>query len=207
LAIELPYGHLEDQIMSSFFCECPTIEPDAFLRYATGEEVRDLFREHKEELAWLAVFLTGNAELAKVCVVDAFALATAPSDELVESLERWTRGCTIRSAVEMQQSRISLLASIYERTPCRECHHDPPAPVPLDLLCDQPEELGLCLDVLCRAALVLIGIEHYSPSESAQILKISRTAVESAYCVALEFLEVLSCKMLMDSDVGAQPCC
>ena len=191
--------------MSSFFYQCPSTQPDECFRRSTGQEVRDLFKEHKEELAWLAVFLTGNAELAKVCVVDAFAFATAPSDELVESLERWTRGCTIRSAVEMQQSRISLLACIYERTPCRECNHDPLAPVPLDLLCDKLEELGLCLDVLCRAALVLIGIEHYSPSESAQILKISRTAVESAYCAALEFLEVLSCKMLMDS-VGAQPC-
>lgn len=193
--------------MSSFFYQCPSIQPDECFHRATGEEVRDLFREHKEELAWLAVFLTGNAELAKACVVDAFALATAPSDEFVESLERWTRGCTIRSAVEMQQSRISLLACIYERTPYCERNHDPLAPVALDLLCDKPEELGLCLDVLCRAALVLIGIEHYSPSESAQILKISRTAVESAYCAALEFLEVLSCKMLMDSDVAAQPCC
>ena len=193
--------------MSSFFYQCPSTQPDECFHRSTGEEVRALFREHKEEVAWLAVFLTGNAELAKVCVVDAFALATAPSDELVESLECWTRGCTIRSAVEMQQSRISLLACIYELTPRREQNHDPLAPVLLDLLCDQPEELGLCLDVLCRAALVLIGIEHYSPSESAQILKISRTAVESAYCAALEFLEVLSCKMLMDSDVGAQPCC
>jgi hypothetical protein len=107
----------------------------------------------------------------------------------------------------MQQSRISLLASVHERTSGRQSKHAPLAPVVLDLLYDKPEELGLCLDVLCRAALVLIGIEHYSPGESAQILKISRTAVESAYCVALEFLEVLSCKMLMDSDVGAQPCC
>lgn len=192
--------------MSSFDYQCSS-QADGFFRYATGEEVGTAFCEHKEELAWLAVFLTQSAELAKVCLVDAFAIATAPSDVVAESLECWTRSCTIRSAVEMQQSRISLLACIYERTPCRECNHDPLAPVPLDLLCDQPEELGLCLDVLCRAALVLIGIEHYSPSESAQILKISRTAVESAYCAALEFLEVLSCKMLMDSDIGAQPCC
>ena len=100
------------------------------------------------------------------------------SDVFVESLERWTRRCTIRSAVEMQQSRISLLASIYERTPCCHRNHAPLAPVVLDLLCDKPEELGLCLDVLCRAALVLSGIEHYSPSESALILGVSRTAVE-----------------------------
>lgn len=193
--------------MSSFFYECPTNEPDAFLRYATGEEVRKAFREHREELAWLAVFLTADAELAKVCVVDAFALATTPKDVLAQSLEPWTRRCTIRSAIEMQQSRISLLASIYERTPCRHRNHAPLAPFALDLLCDKSEELGLCLDVLCRAALVLCGIEGYSSAESALILGASRAAVEAAYCTALEFLEVLSCKMLMDSGVGVQPCC
>ena len=194
--------------MSSFLYECPMLEPDAFSRYATGEDVREAFREHREELAWLAVFLTADTELAKVCVVDAFALATTPEDVFAESLDSWTRRCTIRSAVEMQQWRISLLASIYEGTPCRHHRHAPLAPVVLDLLYDKPEDLGLCLDVLCRAALVLCGIEGYSSTESALILGASRTAVEAAYCTALEFLEVLSCKMLAESDSERiQPYC
>ena len=192
--------------MSSYFYQCST-QPDGFFRYATGEEVRIVFREHKEALAWLAVFLTGSAELAKVCVVDALALATAPSDVVAESLERWTRCCTIRSAIEMQQSRISLLASIYERNPCRRWNHATLSPVVLALLYDNPEELGLCLDVLCRAALVLCGIEGYSSTDAALMLGLSRTAVEAAYCTASEFLEILSCKMLVDSGADAQPCC
>jgi DNA-directed RNA polymerase specialized sigma24 family protein len=207
LAIELPYTRVEDQIMSSFFYECPTIEPDAFWHHATGEEVCRAFREHGEELAWLAVFLTADAGLGKVCVVDAFALATTPKDVLAQSLDRWTRRCTIRSAIEMQQSRISLLASIYERSPCRHRNHAPLAPVVLDLLYDKPEELGLCLDVLCRAALVLRGIERYSPTDSALILGVSRTAVEAAYCAALQELEILSCEMLMDLGTGSPSCC
>ena len=193
--------------MSSFSYECPAIEPDAFLRYATGEEVRKAFREQREELAWLAVFLTADVELAKVCMVDSFALATTPKDVLAQSLERWTRRCTIRSAMEMRQSRISLLASIYERTPCRHRNHAPLAPVVLDLLYDKPEELGLCLDVLCRAALVLRGIERYSPTDSALILGVSRTAVEAAYCAALQELEILSCEILVDLGTGSQLCC
>jgi hypothetical protein len=64
------------------------------------------------------------------------------------------------------------------------------------VLYDNPERFGRCLDVLCRAAVVLIGIEHYSPTESAQILGISRTAVEAAYCAALEFFEILHCEMI-----------
>jgi len=193
--------------MSSFFYECPTMEPDAFLHHATGEEVRRAFREHREELAWLAVFLTPDAELAKVCVVDAFALATTPTDVLAQSLERWTRRCTIRSAIEMQQSRISLLASIYERAPYRDCNHLSIGPVVLDLLYDTPEELGLCLDVFCRTALVLRGIERYSPTDAALILGVSRTAVEAAYCTALQELEVLSCGMVVNLGAASPSCC
>lgn len=193
--------------MSSFPYQSPSTRDDGFFRYATGDEVRKAFREHKEELAWLAVFLTANAELAKVCVVDACAVAVTPSDLCVLWLERWTRRCTIRSAVEMQQSRISLLASAYERTPCPYRDHTPLAPLVLDVLYDKPERFGRCLDVLCRAAVILIGIEHYSPSESAQILGISRTAVEAAYCAALEFFEILGCEMLVELGMGVQPCC
>jgi DNA-directed RNA polymerase specialized sigma24 family protein len=182
--------------MSSFFYECPTMEPDALLHDARGEEVREAFREHREELAWLAVFLTGNAELAKVCLVDAFALATTPKDVFAQSLERWTRHCTICSAIEMQQSRIALLASVYECAPYAHGDHAPLSPIVLDLLYETPEEVALRLDLFCRAALVLRGIERYSPINSALILGVSRTAVEAAYWAALQELEVLGCEML-----------
>ncbi len=167
--------------MGSFHYQCSSNGEDEVFRYATGDEVRKAFREHREELAWLAVFLTANAELAKVCLVDACAVAATPSDICAQWLERWTRCCTIRSAVEMQQSRISLLASIYQCAPCHRRDYTPLAPLVLDVLYEKPERFGRCLDVLCRAALVLIGIEHYSPTESAQLLGISETAVERAY--------------------------
>ena len=192
-------------MMSSHY-QCPTGSQDASFRYATGDEVRKAFREHREELAWLAVFLTANAELAGVCLVDACAVAAMPSDVCPQWLESWTRCCTIRSAVQMQQSRISLLASVYERTPSHHRHHTPLAPLVLDVLCDKPERFGRCLDVLCRAAVILIGIEHYSPTESAQILGISGAAVEAAYCAALDFFEILQCEMLGDFGMGVQCC-
>jgi DNA-directed RNA polymerase specialized sigma24 family protein len=196
LAIELPYAHLEDQIMSSTFYECPTMVPDAVLHHATGEEVREAFREHREELAWLAVFLTADEELAKVCLVDAFALAIMPKDVFARSLERWTRRCTIGSALEMQHSRIALLARVYECAPYARQDHAAVSPIVLDLLYETPEEVALRLDALCRAALVLRGIERYSPIDSAHILGVSRTAVEAAYCVALQELEILGCETL-----------
>ncbi len=193
--------------MSSFFYQCPSTPPDDCFRYATGEEVRESFREQREELAWLALFVTADTELAKVCVVDAFAVATTQKDVLAQSLERWTRCCTIRSAIEMRQSRISLLASIYERTASGPRNHAPLDPLVLDVLYQKPEELGLCLDVLCRAALVLCGIEKYSLSDSARMLGVSRSAVEAAYCAALDFCDILDCEMFMDSGVNAGACC
>lgn len=182
--------------MSSSFYECPTMVPDAVLHQATGEEVREAFREQREELAWLAVFLTADSELAKVCLVDAFALATTPKDVFAESLDRWTRRCTIRSAIEMQQSRIALLATAHECAPYAHGDHAPLSPIVLDLLYETPEEVALRLDVLCRAALVLRGIERYSLINSAFILGVSRTAVEAAYCAALQELEILGCETL-----------
>lgn len=193
--------------MSFFSNGRPPIPGEQSLWNLTAEDVRTAFREHEEELAWLAIFLTANAKLAQVCVVDACARAATQSDVLVECVEGWTRCCTIRSAIEMQQSRISLLASIYERTPCRHRNHVSLAPGVLDLLYDYPEEPGLRLDVLCRAALVLRGSERYSSTESALMLGVSRTAVEAAYCTALGFLEVLSCEMLTNMERGTQPCC
>jgi len=180
--------------MSSFSSQCPPRAWDALL----GDG------EHEDNLAWLAVFLTPNAALAEACIVDAYARAVASSDAFVQSLHRWTRSCTIISAIEMQQSRIAVLASIYEHAPADQFDDSPLAPVVLDLLSDSPMELGLCLDILCRAVTVLIGVEHYSPTESAQILGISRAAVEAAYCAALEFLQVVSCRELIDPNMGCE---
>ncbi len=192
--------------MSSSFYQCSS-QADGFCRYATGEELRTTFRQHGEELVWLALFLTGDAELANACVVDAFSVATAPNDGLALSPEGWARLCTIGSAIEMQQWRISLLASVHELTPCHHRDDVPLDPADLELLYDSPEELNLILDVLCRAALVLCGIEGYSSTESALMLGVSRTAVETAYCTALESLEILTLKMLIESQACAQPCC
>ena len=192
--------------MNSSLCQCSPEGEDEFFRYATGDEVRNAFCEHREDLAWLAVFLTANAELANVCMVDSCAVAATPKDVCVHWLQSWIRCCTIRSAVEMQQSRIFLLGAVYERTASHRRDYTPLAPLVLDVLYDKPERFGRCLDVLCRAAMVLIGIEHYSPTESAQILGVSRSALEAAYCAALEFFEILGCELCGDLGMGVQCC-
>ena len=161
-----------------------------------------LFAKSEDELAWLAVFLTPTAELAQVCIVDAHARAAGSARDGVQSVRSRTRRGIIRSAIEMQQSRIAQLASFYELKKADEFDDAPLAPAVLDLLYDNPVELGLRLDILCRAVTVLIAIEHRSPTQSAKILGIRRTAVEAAYSAALEFLETVSCTSLTDGELG-----
>ncbi len=187
--------------------QCPSIGSEPYLRHVTAEEIRRVFREHLEEVEWLALFLTGNEELATVCMVDACAVAAAPNDVFVQLFGCWIRGYTIRSAIEMQQVRIAELASFYERRPCDHREHAPLASEDLDLLYERPDKAAVRIDVLCRLALVLRGIEGYSPVESARILGVSPTVVEAAYCAALQALEVVTCEVLVESETAAQRCC
>ncbi len=184
--------------MNSFSNQYVAQGVERYLRELTADNIRTAFREHLEEVEWLALFLTADEELAGVCIVDACSLAMAANDVFVQPVGCWMRGCTLRSAIEMQHVRIAELASIHERKPCPHHEHAPLAPDVLELLYERPEELGLRLDALCRAVLVLLGIEGYSPTEAARTLGVSRTAVEAAYCAALESLEIVSCEMLVD---------
>jgi len=193
--------------MNYFSYEFPSADLDQALQRVTVDEVRELFADNPEQLEWLALFLTADKQLASVCMVDACVLATMPDDIYEQWLQPWIRCCTIRSAVEMQRSRMSLLASIYEGMPCFRRDYVPLRPAILDLLYERALELGRFLDVLCRAVVVLMGIERYSSEESAQMLGVSQVAVETAYCTAMEFLEVLHCEATSLCGVNAQACC
>ncbi len=184
--------------MNSFSNQYVAHDVERYLRQVAAEQIRRAFGEHLEEVEWLALFLTAGEELATACIVDACALATTPNDVFVQPVGCWMRGCTLRSAIEMQHVRIAQLASIYERRPCPHGQHAPLAWDVLDFLYERPAEVALRIDVLCRAALVLLGIEGYSATEAARILGVSETAVEAAYCAALQALEILSCEALMD---------
>jgi len=59
------------------------------------------------------------------------------------------------------------------------------------------EESGVViarLDVLCRSALVICGLEKHSAYEAATLLGIDPAGVEGAYCAAIKSLEVISCE-------------
>jgi DNA-directed RNA polymerase specialized sigma24 family protein len=165
---------------------------------ATTEDIRATFISHRKELTWLAEFLTDNDEVAEACVIDASVIAAAQSVVFQAYLWRWTRLAIISSTVEIQESRITQLASFYERRSCVHREHPQLADDSIEFLVAKSDVFQSRLDVLCRFALIMRGVEKCSSSEAARLLRISRHAVESAYCAAIEWLEIIHCQMLID---------
>jgi DNA-directed RNA polymerase specialized sigma24 family protein len=63
-----------------------------------------------------------------------------------------------------------------------------------EILVEESSVVIAKLDVLCRAALVICGLEKRSASEAAALLGIDPAGVQGAYCAAIESLEVVSCE-------------
>jgi DNA-directed RNA polymerase specialized sigma24 family protein len=170
--------------------------------HATSDDICRVFTEYREEFEWLALFLTGNKDLADTCVVDACALAVPQKQVFLDWLERWARSMTILSAINMQQSRIAQLGATYQRHPCPHREHASLAPGEVKLLKAHPHDIVGRLDVLCRFVLVMRGIEEYSPKQSALMLGINGVVVEAAYCAALESLKMLKYEIVdvLDGD-------
>ena len=165
-----------------------------------------IFGNYQEELQWLANFLTGDERLAVACVVDACALAKSQNPDFEEWLLQWARLSTMRSAVEIQHSRIVRLAAVYKRRPCIHGGHKALSEDSFDLVVEESNVLVSRLDVLCRCALVLCGIEKQPAREAAFFLGVDPASVENAYCTALHFLEVIGCEQLQRQDNLAAIC-
>ncbi len=165
-----------------------------------------VFSDYREELEWLANFLTGNEKLAAACVVDACALAKEQNPDFEQWLLQWARLGTLRSAAEIQHSRIVQLSAVYKRRPCIHDGHKALSQDSLDLIVEESNLLISRLDVFCRCALVICGIEKKPAREAAELLGVDPASVESAYCTALEFLEVIGCQQLQREDNLAAIC-
>ncbi|HEY2171684.1 MAG TPA: hypothetical protein VGJ30_18815, partial [Candidatus Angelobacter sp.] len=127
--------------------------------------------------SWLAEFLTGDEMMAWACVIDAQAPAETRNTGGEEWFWSWRREAIIRSALDMKRVRIAQLASVYDRRCCVHCEHAL-APEHADLLASKREPVKRHLDVLCRFALILRGVEQRSTAETSEVLGISNYAVE-----------------------------
>lgn len=166
---------------------------------ASADEVRTAFTQHKQELTWLAEFLTGDETMASACVVDACTRSESRNEISEEWFWVWMRETTIRSALDLERVRIDQLASVYERRDRIHCQHASLSAGTAELLVIEFDAVQLRIDVLCRFVLMLCGVEERSVTETAQLLGISKRAVEGAYCAALDALEVIYSQSILES--------
>ncbi|MFZ3210977.1 MAG: hypothetical protein WA188_05630 [Terriglobales bacterium] len=168
---------------------------------APADEIRAAFTEHREELAWLAGFLTGNEMVAAACIIDARNLAQNEGKVVQEWFWTSARDATIRSALDVQQVRIGQLSSAYDHDGCiYQQHAAPPLDIDtLEFLVREFDEIRRRLDSICRFVLVLRGIENRLLPEVALLLGISEHAVEAAYCAALQSIDVIRSQAIVES--------
>ena len=121
-------------------------------------------------------------------------------------LLEWARLATMHSAMEIQGSRIKQLSHVYLQRPCIHGGHTALSQDSLELVIEQSSVLVTKLDVLCRCALVICGIEKYSVESAAALLAIDPASVEGAYCAALQFLEVIGCEQFRGQNSFAAIC-
>ncbi len=179
---------------------------DSFREPVATESIGRVFNQHREELEWLANFLTGDELIAAACVIDASALAESENPGFQEWLSEWTCLATIRSAVQIEQRRIAQLASAYKQRPCMHGGHTALSSDWREILVEESNVLIARLDVLCRFALVICGLEKRSAHEAALLLGVDPTSVEGAYCTAMKFLEVIGCEQFQRQNDFAAIC-
>lgn len=175
---------------------------------ATADEIRTAFTEHREELAWLAGFLTDDEMVAAACLIDARKLAQSGGKVVQEWLWTSARDATIRSALDVQRVRIAQLSSAYDRRASTHVQH---AALPLDIdtlefLARESDQIRLRLDSICRFALVLCGIENRCSRQVARLLGISEHAVKAAYLAALQSLDVIRSQAIVEAYGCAAAC-
>ena len=170
-------------------------------RCATPDDIRKVFGDYHNMLRWLTGFLIGDEKLAGACIVDACTIAETQTPDFHEWLVHWGARATVGCALQIQQANITELAPNYESSDPAHLKHPALSPEYFLLLIKNTENIHARLDVLCRFVLILRGIANESYDKVAAQLGISRSAVEGAYCVAFDALELTSDGVLCSADV------
>ncbi len=165
-----------------------------FTEPAVSEYVGTAFSQNREELEWLANFLTGDEKIAEACVVDACTQAESENPSLQEWSFKWASMSAICSAAQVQQQRVGQLSSSYMQCGCIHGGHTALSSDWCDILLEESSVVCARLDILCRFALVICGLEKRSANEAALLLGVDPASVEGAYCAAIKCLEVISCE-------------
>jgi hypothetical protein len=171
-------------------------------RYATADDIRKVFGDYHNVLHWLAVFLLGHEKLADACIVDACTIAHTQTPIFHEWLVHWAARATLGCAFQRQRALVAELAPGYQKSEPVRGAHPPLSAEYFRLLINNSEDIHARLDVLCRFVLVLRGIAKYPCNQVAVRLGISQSAVERAYCVAYDTLDLVSKQVLRNADIS-----
>ncbi len=168
--------------------------------------VCDIFSQYDTELGWLALFVAGDEATAEACVIDASGLAGTEAIGLDDELSAWARHAVWRTVIHVQRVRIAQLSLAYEH---RIYAFGSPAALSrnsIEVVIEESSLLLKKLDVLCRCALVMCGIERRPTHEAALALGVSDAGVHAAYCSALESLEAIQCERFIAQNQYAAVC-
>jgi membrane protein DedA with SNARE-associated domain len=170
-------------------------------RCAKTDDIRDVFGDYHNALRWLTVFLNGDEKLADACIVDACPIAQTQTPDFHEWLVHWAARATVGCSLHLQHARILELAPEYEKSELAHEEHPPLSADYFRLLIKESDCIHARLDVLCRFVVVMRGIAKYSCVEVSTQLGISPGAVERAYCVSFDSLDLASSEVRCNADV------
>lgn len=170
-------------------------------RGVTEDDMRKVFGDYHNLLRWVAAFLIEDDKPTDACVIDACTIAEAQTPVFHEWLVHWGARATVARALRGQRAEIAELAHQYEQGEPVRRKYPPLSAEYFLLLVKNFEEIRNRLDVLCRFVLVLRGIAMASYDQVTTQLGISRNAIELAYCVAFDTLELVSGGRLCDAAV------
>lgn len=171
-------------------------------RYATADDIRNFFGDYHNTLHWLAFFLIGDEKLADACILDACTIAQTQTPIFHEWLIHWAARATLGCALQRQHAVVEELAPEYEKSEPLHGDHPPLSPKYFRMLVENSEDIRARLDVLCRFVLIMHGIAKDSYEGVASQLGISQSAVERAYCVAFDTLNLTFNQEPCNADVS-----
>ncbi len=156
---------------------------------ATAEELRGIFETERDHLYWIAFVITGDANLADRCLVDASGLSAYGAGVFRDWLSTWSRSATARIASNAVRGTISASAAQYANRTCDHANHSLLSQEEIQSIrLLDPLQVISELDAISRAVLVFRGFQASSLADCALQLQVPRKCVLAAYCNALRWV-------------------
>lgn len=178
--------------MSWFQSSTPAVDRP---EHASAAEIMECFRRQRTLLRKLAFLITGDQATADHALATACETTLKRNNPFRDWLLEWAKTATIASAILQNAAAIRDWETAYRRQRCTHLDHlsqadaeERAASLELILAPDAETQI-LELDPLCRAILVLRIAIRSSIQDCAVRLNVSRAAVLSANCQAMQWLD------------------